>query len=53
MMADSAVKMNAVKSVLKYEVSDRIRMDMRRLSLIYEAFFEESKHTALPVTARK
>lgn len=42
MMADSTIKMNPAKSVLKYEVGDRVRLSERDFVLIYKAFFHRA-----------
>ena len=41
MMADSTIKLNVAKSVLKYETGDKIRLNAQDFALIFEAFFLE------------
>jgi hypothetical protein len=41
MMADSTIKLNPVKSVLKYEIGDKIRVTEQDFELIAKAFFDE------------
>jgi hypothetical protein len=41
MMGDGTIKMNPAKSVLKYEIGDKIRLNEADFSLLFEAFFSE------------
>jgi hypothetical protein len=41
MMADSTIKLNPAKSVLKYEIGDKIRVTEQDFELIAKAFFDE------------
>jgi hypothetical protein len=41
MMADSTIKLNPAKSVLKYEIGDKIRLTEQDFQLIANAFFDE------------
>jgi hypothetical protein len=41
MMADSTIKLNPAKSVLKYEIGDKIRVTEQDFQLIAKAFFDE------------
>jgi hypothetical protein len=41
MMADGAIKLNPAKSVLKYEIGDKIRVTEQDFQLIAKAFFDE------------
>jgi hypothetical protein len=40
-MADSTIKLNPAKSVLKYEIGDKIRLTEQDFQLIANAFFDE------------
>lgn len=41
MMADSTITLNPAKSVLKYEIGDKIRVTEQDFELIAKAFFDE------------